>query len=112
MVRAGDTGWMHVVRWTLYALVAAEELGITSDNVDQMKASSTDPEVKRLLGVGDDLGQKMGLPADWAYKIIKQVGNYGEVYERHVGPKTPLGIGRGLNALWREGGLIIAPPFR
>jgi general L-amino acid transport system substrate-binding protein len=112
MVRAGDAGWMHVVRWTLYATIAAEELGITSANVDELKASSTDPEVKRLLGVGDDLGQKMGLSADWAYRIVKEVGNYGEIYERHVGEKTSLGIGRGLNALWRNGGLIIAPPFR
>jgi general L-amino acid transport system substrate-binding protein len=112
MVRAGDSAWMHVVRWTLYATIAAEELGITSANVDQLKESSTDPEVKRLLGTGDDLGQKMGLSAEWAYMIIKQVGNYGEIYDRHVGEKTPLGISRGPNALWRNGGLLIAPPFR
>lgn len=112
MVRMGDSQWAHVVRWTLAALVAAEEFGVTQANVDEMRQSSTNPEVKRLLGIGDDLGQKLGLPADWAYQAIKQVGNYGEVYERHVGEKTPLGISRGLNALWRDGGLIIAPPFR
>ena len=112
LVRTGDDAWMHVVRWTLAAVIAGEELGVTSANVDEMRSSSTNPEVKRLLGVGDDLGQKLGLSADWSYRIIKQVGNYGEIYDRNVGEKTPLAIPRGLNALWRDGGLIIAPPFR
>jgi general L-amino acid transport system substrate-binding protein len=94
------------------ALIAAEELGVTSANVEEMHASSANPEVKRLLGVGDDLGQKLGLPADWSYQIVKQVGNYGEIYERNVGEKTALGLSRGLNALWRDGGLIFSPPFR
>ena len=100
------------MRWVLFATVAAEELGITSANVDEERKAATNPEAKRLLGVGDDLGQKMGLGPDWAYNVIKQVGNYGEIYERNVGPKTPLGLARGLNALWRDGGLIIAPPVR
>ncbi|MFI4996972.1 MAG: amino acid ABC transporter substrate-binding protein [Hyphomicrobiales bacterium] len=112
MVRMGDGAWSHVVRWTMAALIAAEELGVTSANVEEMHASSANPEVKRLLGVGDDLGQKLGLSADWSYRIVKQVGNYGEIYERNVGEKTPLGLSRGLNALWRDGGLIFSPPFR
>ena len=91
---------------------AAEELGVTSANVDEMRASSTNPEVKRLLGVGDDLGQKLGLKADWAYQIVKQVGNYSEIYERNMGESTPLGLPRGLNSLWRDGGLLFSPPFR
>jgi general L-amino acid transport system substrate-binding protein len=111
IVRQGDAQWTHIARWTFLALVAAEELGITSANVDDMKASAN-PEVKRLLGVGDDLGQKNGLAADWAYQAIKQVGNYGEIFERNVGPKTRLGLARGLNALWKDGGLLYAPPFR
>ena len=113
MVKAGDSAWFHVVRWTVAAIVAAEELGVTSQNVDQLKqAGDTKPEAKRLLGVGDNLGQKLGLSADWAYNIIKQVGNYGEIFERHVGEKTPLGLSRGANAQWIDGGLLQAPPFR
>jgi general L-amino acid transport system substrate-binding protein len=77
-----------------------------------MRKSSANAEVKRLLGVGDDLGQKLGLSADWAYNAIKQVGNYGEIFERHVGEKTPLGLPRGPNALWTHGGLLMAPPIR
>ncbi|HEX6980862.1 MAG TPA: amino acid ABC transporter substrate-binding protein [Alphaproteobacteria bacterium] len=112
IVRQGDTAWAHVARWTFYALIAAEELGVTSANVDELRRSTESPEIKRLLGVGDDLGQKMGLSADWAYNAIKQVGNYGEIFDRHLGPKTRLGLSRGLNALWKDGGLLIAPPFR
>ena len=103
---------MHVARWTFNALIAAEELGITQANVDEMKAKSENPEIKRLLGVGDDLGQKLGLKADWAYQAIKAVGNYGEMFDRHLGPSTRLGLSRGLNGLWTNGGLMIAPPFR
>ena len=80
--------------------------------VDEARISSTFAEVKRLLGVGDDLGQKLGLKADWAYQIVKQVGNYGEIYERNMGESTPLGLPRGLNSLWRDGGLLFSPPFR
>jgi general L-amino acid transport system substrate-binding protein len=112
VVRKDDPQWMDVVRWTVYALIAAEELGITQANVDEMKKTSQSPEVKRLLGVGDDLGQKNGLSADWAYNAIKAVGNYGEIFERNVGPKTRLGLSRGPNMLWKDGGLIYAPPFR
>ena len=111
IVRQGDSQWAHIVRWTFFALIAAEELGITQANVDDMRKSEV-PEVKRLLGVGDDLGQKNGLGPDWAYQAIKQVGNYGEIFERHLGEKTRLGLGRGQNRLWTDGGLLIAPPFR
>ncbi len=112
VVRQGDSQWMHVARWTFAALIAAEELGVTQANVDEMKAKSENPEIKRLLGVGDDLGQKLGLKDDWAYQAIKAVGNYGEMFDRHLGPNTRLGLARGLNALWTNGGLLIAPPFR
>jgi general L-amino acid transport system substrate-binding protein len=112
MVRTGDDAWFHVVRWSAAVVIAAEELGVTSVNVDQMRQPNSGPEIKRLLGVGDDLGQKLGLSADWAYNIIKQVGNYGEIFERNVGEKTPLQLRRGLNALWTDGGLLQAPPFR
>jgi general L-amino acid transport system substrate-binding protein len=112
MVRMGDGGWTHLVRWTMAAVIAAEELGVSSANVDEMRASSTSPEIKRLLGVGDDLGQKLGLKPDWSYQIIKQVGNYSEIYEHNMGESTALGLPRGLNSLWRDGGLIFSPPFR
>ena len=112
MVRQGDAEWSHLVKWTFFATIAAEELGLSSANVDAARTDSSNPEVKRLLGVGDDLGQKLGLSRDWAYNVIKQVGNYGEIFDRNLGPKTPIGLARGLNALWRDGGLLIAPPFR
>jgi general L-amino acid transport system substrate-binding protein len=112
MVKTGDGAWFHVVRWVISAIIAAEELGVTSGNADEQRASGTNPEVKRLLGVGDDLGQKLGLSQTWAYNIVKQVGNYGEIFERNVGEKTPLGLSRGMNALWSDGGLLMAPPVR
>jgi general L-amino acid transport system substrate-binding protein len=112
MVKAGDSAWFHVVRWTVAAVIAAEELGLTAANVEEQRKSSANAEVKRLLGVGDDLGQKLGLSGEWAFNIIKQVGNYGEIFERHVGEKTPLGLPRGPNALWINGGLLMAPPVR
>lgn len=112
VVRQGDDQWSHIVRWTYYATIAAEELGVTSANVDELRKGSTNPEVKRLLGVGDNLGQKLGLSADWAYNVIKAIGNYGEIFDRNIGDKSPLRLGRGLNALWRDGGLMIAPPIR
>jgi general L-amino acid transport system substrate-binding protein len=111
LVRQNDSQWAHIVRWTFFALIAAEELGVTQANVEEMRKSEV-PEVKRLLGVGDDLGQKNGLSQDWAYNAIKQVGNYGEIFERHLGEKTRLGLSRGQNRLWKDGGLLIAPPFR
>ncbi|MBI5780644.1 MAG: amino acid ABC transporter substrate-binding protein [Rhodocyclales bacterium] len=112
VVRQGDSEWFNVVRWTLFALVAAEEYGITSSNVDQMAKTSTNPEVRRLLGLDTDFGKDMKLKKDWAYQIVKQVGNYGEVFERNVGKGSPLKIERGLNAQWNKGGLQYAPPFR
>ncbi len=112
MVKTSDTAWFHVVRWTSSAVIAAEELGADSTNVDELRKTGTNPELKRLLGVGDDLGQKLGLSQDWSYNIVKQVGNYGEIFERNVGEKTPLGLSRGLNALWSNGGLLMSPPFR
>ncbi len=110
-VRHGDANWGDVVSWAHYAMLTGEEMGITSANVDAKK-SATDPAVKRLLGTEGDMGAKLGLPKDWAYQIIKQVGNYAESYERNVGEKTPLKLARGKNALWTNGGLQYAPPIR
>jgi general L-amino acid transport system substrate-binding protein len=112
VVRHGDNAWGDVVRWTLYAMLEAEEFGVTSQNVDDLKANSTNPGVRRLLGVEGDMGQGLGLPADFGYQIIKLVGNYGEVFERNVGMSTPLKIERGLNAQWTDGGLQYAMPVR
>jgi general L-amino acid transport system substrate-binding protein len=111
VVRHGDDQWYDIVSWTMYALLQAEEFGITSKNVDE-KLASTDPEIKRFLGVEPGLGAAIGLDEKWVYNIIKQVGNYSEIYERNVGLNTPLGMPRGLNALWTNGGLQYAPPFR
>jgi general L-amino acid transport system substrate-binding protein len=112
VVRQSDPPWAHLVNWCWYAIVAAEELGINSANVDDIRKSTSDPQVKRLLGVGDDLGQKLGLSADWAYNAVKQVGNYGEIFENNLGEKSPLHLSRGLNKQWKDGGLLYAPPFR
>ena len=109
--RHGDDQWSDIVTWVLNATITAEELGVTMGNVDQMR-SSNNPEVLRLLVVDGSQGQELGLSNDWAYQIIKQVGNYGEIFERNIGVDTPLGIARGLNALWTEGGLMYSPPFR
>ncbi|WOD13412.1 amino acid ABC transporter substrate-binding protein [Paraburkholderia kirstenboschensis] len=109
-VRQGDVEWFNVVRWTLFAMLNAEELGVSSANVDQMKESK-DPDVRRLLGV-EVIKHGLGVPDDWAYKVVKQVGNYGEVFERNVGSGSPLRISRGQNALWNKGGLQYAPPVR
>ncbi|MDD9915944.1 MAG: amino acid ABC transporter substrate-binding protein [Rhodospirillaceae bacterium] len=111
VVRHGQSEWGDVARWTLFALIVAEELGVTSANVDQMK-SSKNPEVLRLLGVEGKMGEQLGVRQDWAYQIVKSVGNYGEIYERHVGVNTPLKLERGLNAQWTKGGLLYAPPVR
>jgi general L-amino acid transport system substrate-binding protein len=112
VVRHGDSRWGDVIRWSFNAMLIAEEKGITQANVDDVKAKSEDPEVRRLLGVEDEMGKMTGLSNDWAYNIIKQVGNYGESFERNVGQKTPLGLARGLNELWSKGGLQYAPPIR
>ncbi|MGB2682223.1 MAG: amino acid ABC transporter substrate-binding protein [Candidatus Competibacter sp.] len=111
VVRHGDDDWFDIVKWTLYVMVNAEELGVTSKNVDEMK-KSTNPDVKRLLGVEGDKGKDFGLAPDWMGTVIKQVGNYGEIFDRNVGAGSPLKIQRGLNALWNQGGLQYAPPVR
>ena len=110
-VRHGDDQWLDVVTWTVYAMIAAEELGVTSRNVDKMKKSS-DPNIKRLLGVTPGNGKALGLDELWAYQILKSVGNYAESFERNVGRRTPLKLKRGLNSLWTRGGLMYAPPLK
>jgi general L-amino acid transport system substrate-binding protein len=110
-VRHGDDNWFDIVRWTLIAMVNAEELGVTQANVDEMK-SSANPEIKRMLGTEGDFGKGIGLGNDWAFNIIKHVGNYGESFERNVGQGSPLKIARGVNALWTKGGLQYGPPIR
>ncbi|HEX2888224.1 MAG TPA: amino acid ABC transporter substrate-binding protein [Vineibacter terrae] len=111
VVRHGDNQWADIVRWTLYAMVEAEEYGITSKNVDEM-LKSDNPNIKRILGVTPGMGKALGVDEKWVYNIIKQVGNYGEAFERNVGMQTPLKIERGFNALWTKGGLQYAPPIR
>lgn len=112
MVRRGDDAWMDVVRWSMMAMVEAEENGVTSANADQMLADSANPTVQRLLGKSGDFGKQMGLDNAFALNIIKQVGNYGESYERNVGMGSALKLDRGPNALWTNGGLMYAIPFR
>jgi general L-amino acid transport system substrate-binding protein len=113
VVRQGDGQWANIVRWTLNALIAAEELGITSANVDQVKSTTKDPESRRLLGADGELGKLMGLDGAWAYNVIKAVGNYGELYDRNLGPKGAVPIPRdGLNRLWSKGGLLFSPSFQ
>ncbi|MFO7752765.1 MAG: amino acid ABC transporter substrate-binding protein [Desulfobacteraceae bacterium] len=111
VVRHGDDEWYDIVNWTVMALIQAEEFGINSKNVDEF-LDSDNPSIKRLLGVTPGMGKNLGLDEKWAYNIIKQVGNYGEIYERNVGPDTALGIERTLNALWTDGGLMYASPIR
>ena len=111
-VRRGDDEWFQIVRWTLFAMLEAEEDGLTQANVDAEKASSKDPAVQRFLGVSEDDGKLLGLDKEWAYRIVKQVGNYGESFERNLGPKSPVGLPRGVNNLWTKGGLMYAPPIR
>jgi len=110
-VRHGDSQWTDIVRWTHFAMVDAEELGVTKANVDD-KLKSDDPETRRMLGAEGQYGEALGLTNDWVYRIIKHVGNYGEVFERNVGQGSPLKIVRGLNALWTKGGIQYAPPIR
>jgi general L-amino acid transport system substrate-binding protein len=112
VVRHGDDQWFDIVNWIMYALWTAEEKGVTQANVDDMKANSQDAEVRRLLGVEDEQGKKLGLSNDWAYNIIKAVGNFDEIYNRNLGPDTQTAIPRGINALWVDGGLLYSPPFR
>lgn len=108
VVRQGDDQWFNIVKWTLNAMISAEELGVTADNIDSQKGSEN-PSIGRLMG---GQGEKLGLADNWSYNIIKQVGNYGEVFERNVGQASPLKIDRGLNQLWSKGGILYAPPIR
>ncbi|MDB6175976.1 amino acid ABC transporter substrate-binding protein [Paracoccus sp. Z330] len=112
IVRQADGRWADVVRWTLYALVAAEEFGVTSKNIEELIKASTNPEVRRLLGVEGDLGAKLGLDNEWAKRAVQARGNYGEIFAANIGEQTPIGLARGLNAQWTQGGLLYAPPFR
>lgn len=111
VVRHGDDQWFDLVKWTLYGMLEAEEYGVTSKNVDKMKSSSN-PVIKRLLGIEGDMGKNLGVDNEWAYNIVKEVGNYGEMYDRNVGPATPLKLERGTNALWKDGGLQYGMPVR
>ncbi|MBP0623377.1 amino acid ABC transporter substrate-binding protein [Cupriavidus consociatus] len=111
-VRRGDDEWASIVRWVNFGLIEAEEYGITQANVDKMLAQSDSPVVLRILGKTEDTGKLLGLNRDWMAKAIKAVGNYGEIYERNLGAKTPLNVPRGLNNLWNKGGIMFAPPIR
>ncbi len=112
MVRRGDDEWFAIVKWVIYGLLESEEYGIEKANVDALKASSKDPVVMRILGTGEDTGKLLGLSKDWMGNAIKAVGNYGEIFERNVGPKSDLHLPRGSNNLWNKGGLMYAPPVR
>ncbi len=112
VVRQGDEQWFNIARWTLFALIDAEEMEITAAGADELKATSKKPNVRRLLGAEGSFGADMGLDADWALRAIKAVGNYGEIFNRNLGKDTPLAIERGINALWNAGGLLYAPPVR
>jgi general L-amino acid transport system substrate-binding protein len=113
LVRHGDNEWADIVSWTLNALITAEELGVTSANIEELAAApSGSPEVNRLLGTEGELGAMLGLEADWAKNAVAAGGNYGELFEKNIGESTPIGLARGLNAMWTEGGLIYSPPFR
>jgi len=111
-VRQGDDQWMTIVKWVHFAMINAEELGVTQANVEEMKKTSTSPDVKRLLGTEGDFGKGLGLDNDWVVRIVKAVGNYGESFERNVGSGSRLKIERGLNRLWTQGGIQYAPPVR
>ncbi len=112
LVRHGDNDWGDVARWTLNALIAAEEYGITSANIAELAQGTNNPEVNRILGTEGTLGEMLGLSADWANNAISAGGNYGEIFARNIGESTPIGLARGLNAQWTNGGLLYSPPFR
>ncbi|MEM8841882.1 MAG: amino acid ABC transporter substrate-binding protein [Pseudomonadota bacterium] len=112
LVRQGDEEWGDIVKWTLYALMAAEELGVTKANVEEMGKGTNNPEINRLLGTEGDLGSMFGLDKEWAKRAIASQGNYGEIFDMNIGPSTAIGLARGLNASYRDGGLIYSPPFR
>lgn len=111
VVRQGDDQWASIVRWTLYALIAAEEYGVTSANIEQLAKGTDNPEINRLLGSEDNLGKMLGLDKLWAKRAIEAGGNYGEIFEANIGTSTPIGLARGLNAQWNKGGLMYAMPF-
>jgi general L-amino acid transport system substrate-binding protein len=112
MVRRGDDEWAAIVKWVVYGLLEAEENGVTAANVDDLKTSSKDPIVGRLLGSTEDTGKLLGLDKEWLARAVKTTGNYGEIFERNVGPKSALQLPRGLNNLWNKGGIQYAPPVR
>ena len=112
LVRQGDDQWADIARWTLNALINAEELGITQANVDKMAVKGDNPEINRMLGSEGALGEMLGLSNSWAVAVIKAEGNYGEIFERYLGKNTPLALERGQNALYKDGGLLYAPPMR
>lgn len=111
VVRQGDDQWANIVRWTLFAIINAEELGVAQTNIEKMNGSNN-PSIKRFVGKNGGFGEKIGLKNDWSYQIIRQVGNYQEIFDRNLGEKTPLKVERGINHLWTEGGIVYAPPFR
>ncbi|AQU84259.1 MAG: amino acid ABC transporter substrate-binding protein [Halomonas sp.] len=110
-VRQGDDQWFNIVKWSLFAMLNAEELGVSQENVDELR-DSEDPDVMRLLGKDGNFGEAMGIESDWAYQIVKQVGNYADIYDRNVGAGSEFNIARGLNGLWNDGGIQYAPPIR
>ena len=112
LVRHGDNEWGDIVRWTLNALITAEELGVTSANMGEMAGGTNNPEVNRLMGTEGNLGEMLGLDAEWAQRVLAVGGNYAEVFEANIGENTPIGLSRGLNAQWTDGGLLYSPPFR
>ncbi len=112
LVRHGDQEWGDIARWTLNALISAEELGITSANIEELTKGTDNPEVNRILGTEGNLGEMLGLEADWAKRAIAANGNYGEIFAKYLGEDTPVGLARGLNAQWKDGGILYSPPFR
>ncbi|MCL2928040.1 MAG: amino acid ABC transporter substrate-binding protein [Trichodesmium sp. St16_bin4-tuft] len=112
VTKNNDSAWFDVVKWVTYALIEAEELGITQENVDDLKQNSDNPTIRRFLGVDGDLGEGLGLSNDFAYRVIKNVGNYAEVYDRNLGEESQFKLPRGMNNLWTKGGLLYSPPFR
>ncbi|MDX5356232.1 MAG: amino acid ABC transporter substrate-binding protein, partial [Rhodobacterales bacterium] len=112
LVRQGDDQWADIARWTLNALIAAEEYGVTSANIEELAKGTENPEINRLLGTEGELGAMIGLDKDWAKRAIKAGGNYGEIFAATIGEATPIGLARGLNAQWTQGGLMYSPPFR
>ena len=112
LVRRGDQDWTTIVRWVVYGLIEAEELGIGQSNIEQLRSTSQEPAIQRIVGSGEDIGKLLGLDRDWLVRALRATGNYGEIFDRHLGVKTPVGLPRGLNNLWNKGGLHYALPIR